>query len=195
MAALVEQERAKYHTGKGNYKHEPRAASIKAMATLLHDDGLVRMATVRMLAQVPSCRPFRLNSISDFLEHLEMIITHVPMFGPKPVSFPLTGLFVYMMWTPAGADLFRHPKFVNVLNHLQMVPSLLSLIVPCSNFSLIDRSIDSSLLHRALTHFLSGVVSFAGQQREFVCGEPHRRLVIGGSVKVAEAGTVQDRCR
>jgi phosphatidylserine decarboxylase len=57
--------------------------------------------------------PYRIKSINDMLDCMNCIIQNAPKFDPNVShsAFPMSGLFVYMMATPAGFEVFKNKKF------------------------------------------------------------------------------------
>src|ERR1700761_5006209 len=83
--------------------------SVEALARLIATNGIVRMCVTQMINQVPA-KHKTIHNIGDLLQSLNHIITHAPAF-PSKSHFPMSALFVYMMFTPAGLVAFRNEAF------------------------------------------------------------------------------------
>lgn len=94
----------------------PRAAyrsAVRALAELIDSDGIVRMYVSDMISQVPPAYR-KIASVDELLRTLGYIVQHAPAYNPDPkkrLFFPLSALFVYMMYTPAGEAAFRNAAF------------------------------------------------------------------------------------
>lgn len=100
------------------------APSVQAMADLLDSDDALRKQVETMIRQGADVHrkyepevKYSIETIDQMLAALNHIIGNAPRFDPDvPHSaFPMSGLFVYMMWTPAGYDVFRNDVFNNAL--------------------------------------------------------------------------------
>jgi len=114
---------------KEAYNSEPFQPSVEAMRILLEEDYQLREQVSIMIKEglvvhkiyEPDV-PYRIETITDMLIALNYIIQRAPRFEPNVdhSAFPMSGLFVYMMATPAGWDVFRNKKFntslANILN-------------------------------------------------------------------------------
>lgn len=87
--------------------------SVQELAFLIQYNGIVRMYVTEMINQVPPKHRI-IQSVGDLLKALNHIIKHAPKYNPDPKKqnfFPLYTLFLYMMYTPAGAAAFRDGAF------------------------------------------------------------------------------------
>lgn len=89
----------------GEYVHE----SVRKMARIIYDDGIVRMYVTETLESVADV-PNQPRSIPQLLAALDKICTTAPQYA-SPVHFPMSTLFVHMMATAPGKALFRNPSF------------------------------------------------------------------------------------
>jgi len=91
--------------------------SVQELATLIERNGIVRMYVTEMINQVPA-RYKTVTNIGELLKALNHIIKHAPRYNPDPKKqnfFPFYTLFLYMMYTPAGAVAFRNDAFNSAL--------------------------------------------------------------------------------
>lgn len=98
----------------------PYRPAVRALAELIDSDGIVRMYVSEMISQVP-LEYRKIASIDELLHTLDYIVQHAPVYNPDPakrVFFPLSALFVYMMYTPAGEAAFRNAAFNEALRAL-----------------------------------------------------------------------------
>ncbi|WP_435106648.1 phophatidylserine decarboxylase associated domain-containing protein [Arhodomonas sp. AD133] len=60
---------------------------------------------------------YGIRTVEDMLDALNYIIQRAPAYDPdKPhYAFPVSGLFVYMMYTPAGTEVFTNTLFNDML--------------------------------------------------------------------------------
>lgn len=94
--------------------------SIAAMMDMLERDRELRELVEAMIHEGEAVHleyepeaEYRINSIATMLEAMNYIIQNAPPFSPQTPhsAFPMSGLFVYMMWTPAGMIVFRNELF------------------------------------------------------------------------------------
>ena len=85
---------------------EPYADSIQALRDLIDSDPGIRINMNRMIEQVPEAyRPAR--DVDELLGIMNGIIDKAPEYG-APSHFPMSALFVQMMYTPAGEYLLTN---------------------------------------------------------------------------------------
>ena len=87
--------------------------SVLALAQLIERNGIVRMYVTEMIDQVPPANKTVFN-VAQLLQSLDYILEHAPEYNPVPAKrnfFPMSTLFVYMMYTPAGEAAFRDEAF------------------------------------------------------------------------------------
>ncbi len=98
--------------------------SVLALANLLENDGALRSMVSKMIEQGWKVHQqeepdvaYGIRTIDDMLCALNYIIQNAPIYDPElPHSaFPMSGLFVYMMWTLAGDYVFKNEKFNDAL--------------------------------------------------------------------------------
>lgn len=94
--------------------------SVEALAQLINTNGIVRMYVTEMIDQVPPANK-TVHNIDQLLQTLNYIITNAPEYNPDPAQrhfFPMSALFVYMMYTPAGEAAFRNTAFNTALRNI-----------------------------------------------------------------------------
>nr|WP_223243832.1 phosphatidylserine decarboxylase family protein [Streptomyces sp. CBMA156] len=84
-----------------------RHDSVAALARLIDRDPVVRMYVTLMIEQAKEYRKDGVRDVPDLLDHLDVIVTWAPRYTDK-VRFPMSTLFVDMMYTPAGEAVFRN---------------------------------------------------------------------------------------
>lgn len=87
--------------------------SVQALAALIDRDGVVRMYVTQMIEQVPEAHR-TIHSIDDLLQTLNHIVQTAPVYDADPAkrnTFPVSSLFVYMMYTPGGRMAFANAAF------------------------------------------------------------------------------------
>jgi len=101
--------------------------SVAALEKLLNTDKALEAQVTEMILEALEIHkqyepdvPYRIYTINDMLVALDYIITRAPEYTPSVShsAFPVSGLFVYMMATKAGWDVFRNEPFNN---HLRLV--------------------------------------------------------------------------
>ncbi len=86
-------------TTSGGYRE-----SVAQFAELLDSDGIVRMYVTEMIDQVPEEHK-TIHNVTELLRALDHIVQTAPAYDADPAkrnTFPVSTLFVYMMYTPAG---------------------------------------------------------------------------------------------
>lgn len=89
-----------------SHKYEP---SVLALEKLIAENGVVRMYVTMMIEQVPTKNKIVRNT-DELLRTLTHIIKRAPKFSDAS-HFPMSALFVYMMYTPAGSVAFGIEAF------------------------------------------------------------------------------------
>jgi phosphatidylserine decarboxylase len=87
--------------------------SVQELANLIDSDAIVRMYVTRMIEEVPLINR-QIKSVAELLDALNYIIQRSPEFHCPPAAstaFPMSNLFVYMMFTPSGEAAFRNFTF------------------------------------------------------------------------------------
>ncbi|KZK81990.1 Phosphatidylserine decarboxylase proenzyme [Pseudovibrio sp. Ad13] len=101
--------------------------SVQALAFLLNEGDHLHGLASEMIEQGWQVHQeeepkvaYGIKSINNMLCALNYIIKHAPIFDPDlPHSaFPMSGLFVYMMWTPAGNFIFKNKLFNDALRNI-----------------------------------------------------------------------------
>jgi phosphatidylserine decarboxylase len=92
-------------TGEAPYRH----SSVRALAKLINNDGIVRMYVTETIESVQNI-PDQVQSIPELLAALDVICETAPQYSSK-VHFPMSTLFVQMMATAPGKALFRNAAF------------------------------------------------------------------------------------
>lgn len=80
---------------------------------LLDREPLLRMYAERMIAEVPSSKPYRtrhLTSVDQLLRLINEVLTVAPEYGEQPVVLPLNAILDWTMGTPSGFAFYRDPK-------------------------------------------------------------------------------------
>lgn len=113
LIADIEKEKRK----KKTLVYEP---TVQALADLIYTDGIVRMYVTQMIEEVaPQNR--HIKSIMGLLEALNFIIQRAPRYNPDPAkrnTFPMSTLFVFMMFTPSGEASFRNEAFNSAIRNI-----------------------------------------------------------------------------
>ncbi len=94
--------------------------AVQALSDLIYTDGIVRMYVTRMIEEVAPPNN-HITTVSGLLAVLTYIIETAPSFNPDPEkrnTFPMSALFVYMMFTPAGEAAFRNEAFNKALRNI-----------------------------------------------------------------------------
>ncbi|WP_343748234.1 phosphatidylserine decarboxylase family protein [Fluviicola sp.] len=87
--------------------------SVQALADLIATNGIVRMYVTQMIQEVPAANR-QIKNVEQLLDSLNYIIQRAPEYNPVPAkrnTFPMSTLFVYMMFTPSGEAAFRLSEF------------------------------------------------------------------------------------
>lgn len=97
---------------------------VNALATLLKNNPVLASQVEQMIAEglvihqhyEPNV-PYYIKNTMDLLITLNFVIISAPIFAPNVAhyAFPMSGLFVYMMATAIGWDVFRNPYFNSAL--------------------------------------------------------------------------------
>lgn len=96
----------------------PFQPSVQALANLLETDSIVRMYVSEMIDQVPAADK-KIQDTAQLLYALNHIIQRAPEFDClHSVAFPMSALFVYMMFTPAGEAAFRNAAFNEAIRNI-----------------------------------------------------------------------------
>lgn len=109
----VEKEKRK----KKTLAYQP---TVQALADLIDTNGIVRMYVTRMIAEVKPPNN-HIKSIEALLDALDFIIQRAPQYNPDPAkrnAFPMSSLFVYMMFTPSGEAAFRNEAFNSAIRKI-----------------------------------------------------------------------------
>ena len=91
---------------------------------LIDRDPVVRMYVNRMIAQVPTTKPYRkrhLQSVEQSLRLINEVLTMAPEFGPAMVATPLGAILDWTMGTPAGFAAYRDPRINAMLKKILTV--------------------------------------------------------------------------
>lgn len=103
-------------TGK-QLKYQP---TVQALADLIAQNGVVRMYVTQMIQEVPPPNN-HIKTVDELLATLNHIIQRAPAYNPDPAkrnAFPMSALFVYMMFTPSGETAFRLTDFNNAIRKI-----------------------------------------------------------------------------
>ncbi|MFD5438521.1 phophatidylserine decarboxylase associated domain-containing protein [Kitasatospora sp. NPDC127067] len=99
LGGYVERQRAQ----RAVVRHD----SVAGLARLIDRDPVVRMYVSLMIEQAKEFKKDGVRDIPDLLDHLDTIVTWAPRYTDK-IHFPMSALFVDMMYTPAGQAVFRN---------------------------------------------------------------------------------------
>lgn len=94
--------------------------SVQALSDLISKNGIVRMYVTQMIHEVPAAQR-KIKSTEQLLDTLNYIIQRAPEYNPNPAkrnTFPMSTLFVYMMFTPSGEVLFTMTEFNNAIRKI-----------------------------------------------------------------------------
>lgn len=94
--------------------------SVQALADLIATNGIVRMYVTQMIEEVPSPNN-HIKTVDELLATLNHIIQRAPKYNPDPAkrnAFPMSALFVYMMFTPSGETAFRLTDFNSAIRNI-----------------------------------------------------------------------------
>lgn len=101
--------------GSGDY-HK----SVEDFAKLIESNGIVRMYVTEMIDQVPDANK-TIHSIDELLAALDHIVGTAPEYNSDPKkrnTFPVSSLFVYMMYTPAGLAGFANEDLNDAIRNI-----------------------------------------------------------------------------
>lgn len=87
--------------------------SVHLLAELIQRDSIVRMQVTQMVSQVPREHK-TIQDVDELLGALNHIVQNAPKYNIEPNkrhAFPMSALFVYMMYTPAGVAAFQNEAF------------------------------------------------------------------------------------
>ena len=95
---------------------------LTELQELIDTDPVVRMYVNRMIAQVPSTKPYRkrhLESVPQMVRLINEVLTMAPEFGESAlVATPLGAILDWAMGTPAGFAAFRDPRINAMLKKI-----------------------------------------------------------------------------
>lgn len=94
--------------------------SVDALQRLIETDGVVRMHVTAMIHQVPE-EHREIKSVEGLLQALNYIIQRAPAYNNDPDKrgiFPISDLFVHMMFTTAGRSAFTNKAFNDSLREV-----------------------------------------------------------------------------
>jgi phosphatidylserine decarboxylase len=97
---------------------------LREFQELIDDDPVVRMYINRMIAEVPSTKPYsqrHLESVEQMLHLINEVLTMAPEFGKSSVTLPLNAILDWAMGTPAGFAAFRDPRVNAMLKKILTV--------------------------------------------------------------------------
>jgi phosphatidylserine decarboxylase len=91
---------------------------------LMESDPVVRMYLERMIAEVPSGKPYserHLESPEQMLRLIDEVLRMAPEFGDNAVTLPLNAILDWTMATPSGFAAYRDPRVNAVLKKILTV--------------------------------------------------------------------------
>jgi phosphatidylserine decarboxylase len=96
--------------------------AVMALGQLLERDPIVRMYVMQMIEEaleIPGS-PKTITNVYDLLNALDRIVRIAPVYAPKGQRnfFPMSSLFVYMMFTTAGEAAFRNAPFNDAIRRI-----------------------------------------------------------------------------
>lgn len=101
-------------------KHQQFEPSVQSMQRMLDQHPALRYEVEKMIVEglyvhehYAQEEPYCIETLNDLLIALNYIITRAPEFQPQinHSAFPMSGLFVYMMYTPSGRRVFVNELF------------------------------------------------------------------------------------
>lgn len=110
MAILAWQKKTLEEAKKAGGEFVPSVQALSDYITCDQGDAMARMYATRMLVEA-QLEWFVFDSINDWLTCINYVVQRAPNFKPDEDHFPLSKLFVFFMFTPAGASLFRMKEF------------------------------------------------------------------------------------
>lgn len=152
LAADIETEKQK----SGALNLQP---SVQALSDLISENGIVRMYVTQMINEVPSAQR-KIKSTEQLLEALNYIIQRAPEYNSDPAkrnTFPLSALFVYMMFTPSGEAAFRLSEFNDAIRNI---------LQAWCNY--LDSPASCNVLNTGKTGWLSPSAYILNQLNEFI---------------------------
>lgn len=126
-AWLSQQVEAAYKAKEALGENFKLLPPVNALAALLDEDPGLKLQVEIMIKEAlvihqhyEPTASYHIENISDMLVTLNHIIVSAPKFTPtvSHYAFPMSGLFVYMMATAAGWDVFRNPQFNEALRNI-----------------------------------------------------------------------------
>jgi phosphatidylserine decarboxylase len=94
--------------------------AVAELKKLLDTDPIVRMYVSQMIEQVPDAHK-TVHGVDELLVQLDRITVTAPLYNADPArrnAFPMSALFVYMMFTPAGEAVFRNERFNRAIKNI-----------------------------------------------------------------------------
>ncbi|MFA7240900.1 MAG: phophatidylserine decarboxylase associated domain-containing protein [Sulfuricellaceae bacterium] len=96
---------------------QPSVQALSDYLTCDQGDNMARMYATQMLKEA-KLEWFVFKSIQEWLICINYVIQRAPDYLPSAAHFPMSKLFVFFMYTPSGANLFRLKKFNDLLTDI-----------------------------------------------------------------------------
>ncbi len=98
---------------KSPQSSSPYRPSVAALADHIRMNGILRMHVTKMIQQVPE-KHRTIHSVDELLRTLNHIVQTAPAYNDDPAkrnTFPISTLFVHMMFTSSGREAWENSKF------------------------------------------------------------------------------------
>jgi hypothetical protein len=94
-------------------KSDNYSPSIKNLHDLIESDPGIKIMVNRMISEVP--QKYRAaDSVKEWLDIMNGILTQAPKYN-APSHFPMSALFVHMMYTPSGSYILTNTQLNQAL--------------------------------------------------------------------------------
>jgi len=97
---------------------------LRELKELLATDPVLRMYAERMIAEVPSGKPYtkrHLESVDQMLRLINEVLTMAPEYGEQHVTLPLAAILDWTTGTTSGFAFYRDPRVNSLLKKLLTV--------------------------------------------------------------------------
>lgn len=98
-------------------KLHPSVQALSDYLTCNQGNNMARMYATQMLREA-KLEWFVFNNIAEWLICINYVIQRAPDYLPSAAHFPMSKLFVFFMYTPSGANLFRLERFNDLLTDI-----------------------------------------------------------------------------
>jgi len=93
-----------------NEEFQPSVQALSDYLTCDQGNNMARMYATQMLREA-KLEWFVFKNLNEWLICINYVIQRAPDYSPSAAHFPMSKLFVFYMYTPSGANLFRLDKF------------------------------------------------------------------------------------